>query len=94
MCYEGKQDLAPMFMQMRFRETRVRGIPMSWAMYKFLDVFPSVSFMVLLFIPVKRLWHMKMLKALHIAACDGLALMNDVALRSSLQSNAFNLNQF
>ena len=35
---------------------------------------------------------MKMLKALHIAACDGLALMNDVALRSSLQSNAFNLN--
>lgn len=37
---------------------------------------------------------MKMLKALPVAACDGLALMDDVAMRSSLQSNAFNLNQF
>lgn len=36
---------------------------------------------------------MKMLKQLHIAARDGLVLMDDVGLRSSLQSNAFNLNQ-
>lgn len=36
---------------------------------------------------------MRMLKELGIAARDGLDLMDDVGLCSSLQSNAFNLNQ-
>lgn len=36
-----------------FSKILVRGIPMSWTMYKLFDVFPFVYFMVLLFIPEK-----------------------------------------
>lgn len=65
---------------------------MSWAMNKSLDVFLLCVSIVLLFIPVKTLWHMKMLATI-TAACDGFILMDDVGACAAHCSNAFNLNQ-
>lgn len=51
---ERKQGLAPLFTQTMLRKIHVRGMPMSWAMYKFLDVFPSVCFHSLAFYSSKK----------------------------------------
>lgn len=54
MRYERKQGLALLFTQTMLRKIHVRGMPMSWAMYKFLDVFPSVCFHSLAFYSSKK----------------------------------------
>lgn len=70
------KDLAPLK-----PEHPALGIPVSGAVYRLLDIFPSVCCMALLFLPVEGLWHMKMLKYLHAAARDGWLWTDGVGWR-------------